>query len=74
MTNWQYAAGSPWDDFQRAKKRIKADTSWNPGPILLFPHQAELLGLKRQLCFIDPGHLEKLVTRFLILDALKNCD
>ena len=72
MTNcWDNTSSNPRDDFERAKKIIKADTSWKPPNILLYPDQAELLGLERGLCWVSPSYLQELITHFLVLEALK---
>ena len=65
MTNWDYASSTPREDFERAKKIIKADTSWKPEKIFLLGHQAELLGLGRQACFVDPRYFGELVMDYL---------
>ena len=62
--NWDDTSSNPWDDFQRAKEIIKADTSWKPPDVFLYGHQAELLGLEKRACFIKPHYFAELVMKY----------
>ena len=64
-SNWDDTSRNPRDDFERAKKIIKADTSWKPPDVFLLGHQAELLGLGRRTCFVKPHYFAELVNKYL---------